>query len=134
MSGGGTRGIGTDAAPDGAQWAEYDRLPEFSPAPGLRLRTVAGDQMMSCWNRIDPGVTLAAHSHPNEQLGVIIEGAVTVTIGGETRRLTAGMAYVVPGGVEHDAVTGPEGVLLIESFAPVREGFVDLARTALQGL
>ncbi|MGI9253725.1 MAG: cupin domain-containing protein [Thermomicrobiales bacterium] len=133
MSGGGSRGLGTDAAPGGAQWARYDDLPEFSPAPGLRLRMVAGDQMMSCWNRIDPNVTLAAHSHPNEQLGVIIEGAVTVTIGGETRRLTPGMAYVVPAAVEHDASTGPEGVLLIESFAPVRQGFVDLARAAREG-
>lgn len=133
MSGGGTRGIGTDAGPGGSQWGEYDRLPEFSPAPGLRLRAIAGDQMMSCWNRIDPNVSLARHSHPNEQVGVIIEGAVTVTIGDETRRLTQGMAYVVPADVEHDAVTGPEGVLLIESFAPTRQGFIDLARQAHAG-
>jgi mannose-6-phosphate isomerase-like protein (cupin superfamily) len=133
MSGGGTRGLGTDAAPGGAQWAEFERLPEFSPAPGLRLRAVAGDQMMSCWNRIEPNVFLPRHSHPNEQVGIILEGAVTVTIGDESRRLTVGMAYVVPADVEHDAETGPEGVLLIESFAPVRDGFVDLAREAHGG-
>ena len=133
MVSGGSRGLGTDEGFGGAQWAEYDRLPEFSPAPGLHLRMISGDQMMSCWNRIDPNVSLSRHSHPNEQVGIVIEGAVTVTIGEETRRLTPGMAYVVPGDVEHDAETGPEGVLLIESFAPARQGFVDLARASHEG-
>ena len=133
MDGGGSRGLGTEAGFGGAQWAEHDRLPEFSSAPGLHVRMISGDQMMSCWNRIDPNVSLARHAHPNEQVGVVIEGAVTVTIGEETRRLTAGMAYVVPGDVEHAAETGAEGVLLIESFAPPREGFIDLARASHEG-
>jgi hypothetical protein len=37
------------------------------------------------------------------------------------------MAYVVPGGVEHSGRTGPEGVLVVESFAPVREDYVAAA-------
>jgi len=123
-------GPGSFPAPHGGQWADSAHLPEFAPAPGLHVRMISGSEMMSCWNRIDPNVTLARHSHPNEQVGIVIEGAVTVTIGDQTRRLPVGEGYVGPADVEHDATTGPEGVVLIESFAPPRQGFLDLAWAA----
>ena len=128
-AGGETITPGAERAPGGGgQWAERERLPRVEPRPGIEVRVVSGEQMTSCWIRIAPDTELPAHAHPHEQIGVVVEGAIAVTIAGETRRVGPGMAYVVQGGVEHSGRTGPEGVLVVESFAPVREEYLDAAR------
>lgn len=119
---------GAAPAPGGGQWTDRERLPVVSPLPGIEIRVVSGERLTSCWFRIEPNTALPAHAHPHEQIGMVVEGAVTVAIGGEERRVGPGMAYVVPGGVEHSGRTGPEGVLVVESFAPVREDYVAAAR------
>lgn len=111
-------------------WATRETLPTFSPAPGITAQMVTGEGLMTVWMRIAPGTTLAVHAHPNEQIGVVLEGAIAVTIGGETRRVEPGGAYVVPPELPHGGVTGPEGCLVLESFAPPREVFRALAATA----
>ena len=111
-------------------WATRDALPTFSPAPGIAAQAVSGGSLMSVWMRIEPETSLAVHAHPHEQIGVVLEGAITITIGDETRRAEAGHAYVVPPNLPHGGVTGPEGCLVIESFAPPREGFLALAAAA----
>jgi quercetin dioxygenase-like cupin family protein len=45
---------------------------------------------------------------------------LTFNIGGESRTLHAGDTYVIPSNVPHDAVTGPQGCVVIDVFAPVR--------------
>lgn len=117
----------TTAAPT---WATRDALPTFSPAPGIAAQAVAGGSLMSVWMRIEPETSLAVHAHPREQIGVVLEGAITITVGDETRRAEAGHAYVVPPDLPHGGVTGPEGCLVIESFAPPREAFLALAAAA----
>lgn len=121
---------GAAAIPGGGQWAERDKLPAVTPRPGIEVRVVSGETLTSCWIRIDPETDLPIHAHPHEQIGVVVEGAIEVTIGGQTRRVGPGMAYAVPGGVAHGGRTGPEGVLVIESFAPVREDYLEAARRA----
>ena len=34
---------------------------------------------------LDPGAVAADHSHPNEQLGLVLAGSMTLRIGDETR-------------------------------------------------
>ena len=40
---------------------------------------------------------------------------------GETRTMTPGDFYIVPGGVVHSALAGPDGFVAYEVFSPVRE-------------
>jgi quercetin dioxygenase-like cupin family protein len=72
---------------------------------------------------MEPGAVVVEHSHLNEQLGVVVEGSVTITAEGETRTAVAGDAYVVPPHMVHSGVAGSEGALLVESFVPVREEY-----------
>src|SRR5260221_6486341 len=50
------------------------------------------------------------------------------TIGGETRVLEPGDTYVIPGGVKHSAVAGPEGTVALDIFSPPREDWEALDR------
>ena len=67
---------------------------------------------------------------PNEQLGIILKGRLTFTIGGETRELGPGDTYEIPANVPHEAKAGPEGAVAIDVFSPVRadwDRFVPIA-------
>lgn len=117
-------------APSAATWAQREELPSFAPSPGITAELVSGEALMTVWMRIEPETNLAVHHHRHEQIGVVIEGAIAVRIGGETRRVGPGGAYVVPPDVPHGGVTGPEGCFVLESFAPPRETFLALVAAA----
>ncbi len=105
-------------------WAHRDEAVPFSPSPGVEVRVVAGERLMTCWITLSPETDLPLHDHPHEQIGVVVEGAIEVTVGDETRRLGPGAAYAVPPHVRHGGRTGPEGCRLVESFSPPREDYL----------
>lgn len=119
----------SSAEKPGVIWARESEIVPFSSAPGVHVKPIVGQTLMTCWVTMDPGAVIARHSHVNEQLGVLIEGTVTVTVGDETRSLQAGDAYVVAADVPHEGVAGPEGAKLVETFVPVRDDFVRAWRT-----
>jgi quercetin dioxygenase-like cupin family protein len=95
---------------------------------GVSGRVVAGERSSLVVVELDPGSEVAEHSHPHEQLGVLVEGSLRFRIGDETRELGPGATWSIPGGVPHQVVAGPEGALAVESFAPPREDFAALAQ------
>ena len=110
-------------ATKGVTWARRSEVPPFSPAPGIQVQPVIGEALMTCWIAMEPGAVVAEHSHPNEQLGVVVEGSVSITAEEETREMVVGDAYVVPSDVVHSGVAGADGVLLVETFVPIREEY-----------
>ena len=80
----------------GATWVRRSEVPPFSPAPGIQIQPVIGESLMTCWIAMEPGAVVAEHSHVNEQLGVVVEGSVTLTVAGETRELVVGTPTSCP--------------------------------------
>ena len=97
---------------------------------GVVARTVEGEQMSFAVVELAPGSTVDEHHHPNEQIGIVLTGSLTFTIGGEVRALRAGDTYNIPSGVPHQAVTGPEGAVVIDVFSPVRADWNRFAKGA----
>ena len=95
---------------------------------GVTARVVNGERMTLAAVDLKPNAIVAEHHHDNEQLGVILQGTMTFTIGGETRHLSAGDTYVIPSHVPHDAVAGPEGATVVDVFAPGRADWEKLPR------
>lgn len=92
-------------------------------APGVTLRTMWGDRIMMSMVEIAPHAVVPMHSHPNEQAGVVMQGEFQFTIGGETKTLRQGDAYLIPGGVEHE-VKGSDGwSMALDIFSPPREDY-----------
>lgn len=117
----------------GVTWARRSEVPPFSPAPGIQVQPVIGEALMTCWIAMEPGAVVAEHSHPNEQLGVVVEGSVSITAEGETREMVVGDAYVVPKDLAHRGVAGANGVLLVETFVPIREEYAKAWRAVVEG-
>lgn len=91
--------------------------------PGVNISTLAGEQMMLSLVDFEPHAIVQPHSHPHEQMGMLLEGELTFTIGGETRTLHPGEMWRIPGGVVHSAVAGDRPVKALDFFHPVREDY-----------
>ena len=92
-------------------------------APGVNLRTMWGEKIMMSLVEIAPNAVVPTHSHPHEQAGMVIQGKFEFTIGGETKLLKQGDAYVIPGGVEHGVVGSQGWSLALDIFSPPREDY-----------
>jgi quercetin dioxygenase-like cupin family protein len=114
-------------------WVRRSDVPAFSPAPGIQVQPVIGESLMTCWIAMEPGAVVAEHSHVNEQLGVVVGGSVSITAAGETREMVVGDAYVVPSDLAHSGVAGEDGVLLVETFVPIREEYAKAWRAIAGG-
>ena len=88
--------------------------------PGVRIRTFWANEMLLSMVDIDAQAIVPMHNHPHEQAGTIISGRLQMTIDGEARWLEPGDTYIIPGGVDHMAVAGPEPARALDVFSPVR--------------
>lgn len=91
--------------------------------PGVNIFTMAGEKMMLSLVEFEPRSVVQPHSHPHEQMGMLLEGELTFTIGGETRTLAVGEMWRIPGGVVHSAVAGDAPVKALDFFDPIREDY-----------
>lgn len=92
-------------------------------APGVTAKIASGERMMLSLVTFAPDAVVPMHSHPHEQMGMIVSGTLEFTIAGETRVLAGSGMVFVPGGVPHAAKAGPGGALALEVFSPPREEF-----------
>ena len=92
-------------------------------APGVTIRTMWGEKVMMSLVETAPHAVVPNHSHPQEQAGIMMQGEFELTVGGETRRLKQGDAYVIPGGVEHSVLCGDGWALALDIFSPARDDY-----------
>jgi unsaturated pyranuronate lyase len=88
---------------------------------GILGRTVHGDRVSFSLLELDAGAVVPEHAHVNEQVGLLLEGSVTFTIGDETREVRPGATWCIRSDVPHSVVVGPDGALIVEVFSPVRD-------------
>ena len=62
----------------------------------VRARRVQGERITLAVVELAPDSVVPGHHHENEQLGMVITGSVTFTIGDETRELGPGGTWRIP--------------------------------------
>jgi quercetin dioxygenase-like cupin family protein len=105
------------------QFTSFERLTSFPLAPGASAKALFGEGAMLNLVELEPDSVVARHSHPHEQLGVILRGSMTLNVEGTDHLLEVMHAYALPGGVEHEGIAGPDGALVLDVFRPVREDY-----------
>jgi quercetin dioxygenase-like cupin family protein len=101
-------------------------LPSKEIARGVTIKPLAGDHVMLNYVEFTSGAEVPTHSHPHEQLGLMIEGELDLWIGNERRTLRPGDTYVIPGGTPHGARTAESRALVLDVFYPLREDYLKL--------
>jgi quercetin dioxygenase-like cupin family protein len=92
--------------------------------PGVEIRTTAGQGLMLSVVTFEPGSVVAEHSHPHEQMGMMISGRLEFTVGGITRVLGPGDLWRIPGGVPHRVVAIDGPAVALDCFHPIREDYL----------
>jgi quercetin dioxygenase-like cupin family protein len=90
-------------------------------------RFIKGDNVLLSFIEQPPGATFPIHSHPAEQVLVILEGSEEHVCGGEKFTMKAGDVCIHPSNVPHGGST-PTGFKGIDIFIPPREDYVELMR------
>jgi quercetin dioxygenase-like cupin family protein len=91
--------------------------------PGVDARVVWGNHLMLSVVDLKPHAQVDEHSHPHEQMGIVVEGRAEFTIGAETRVLGPGDTYLMPSGVRHKVIALDSPVRAIDVFYPPREEY-----------
>ena len=91
--------------------------------PGINAKTFWGEKMLAAVVDLDANVQLPRHSHPHEQMGIVIAGQIEFIVADQKKVLSPGEVYFIPGGVEHEARTFDQPVKVMDVFSPVREEY-----------
>ncbi len=101
---------------------ELSDLEYFKPMEGLRARLVHTESQTFAFWEIDEGTELPMHQHPHEQVTIVTEGVLELTIGTEKKQLKKGSVAVIPSDTPHSA-RAISDVEVTDVFYPVREDF-----------
>ena len=106
------------------RWDEMER--EFV-VEGIERRIITGDRMMLTHVYLKKGAVVPLHSHDNEQLTYILEGALRFWVGDEGSEpidIRAGGVLHIPSNVPHKA-EALEDTLDVDVFSPPRQDWLD---------
>lgn len=103
---------------------DWRKIPIEQTAEGIERQMVVGENVMMCRFRFAPFVITAEHSHPHEQMTLVVKGKVKFIISGEERIVSAGDVLHFPPHNRHGATMLDEEVILIDIFSPIREDFL----------
>lgn len=88
------------------------------------IRTLHGEKVMMSFVNLQPHGVVEEHSHPHEQMGMVLEGTFELTIDGEAQRIKKGDAYLIPSNVKHSARAFDEPAVALDIFSPPREDYM----------
>jgi unsaturated pyranuronate lyase len=107
----------------GPQFVSLPQLRPYTLGEGINAQALFGEEAMLNLVELAPGALIPRHSHPHEQLGLVLRGELKLVAADEEHVLLPMDAYALPGEVEHQAQAGPEGALVLDVFQPIREDY-----------
>lgn len=105
----------------------WDDMPKEKVTELLSRRLITADRMMLTHVYLDKGCIVPQHSHDNEQITYVLEGALHFWIGehGEEEVIVrSGEVLVIPSNVLHKA-EALEYTLDVDIFCPPRQDWLD---------
>lgn len=105
----------------------WNDMPKQRVTDVIDRRIITGERMMLAHVYLKKGSIVPRHSHDNEQLTYILEGALKFLIGPEGNQefiVRAGEVLVIPSNVPHQA-EALEDTLDVDVFSPPRQDWLD---------
>jgi quercetin dioxygenase-like cupin family protein len=105
----------------------WDSMKKERVSDMLERRLITGERMMLAQVYLKKGCIVPKHSHENEQLTYILEGALRFSLGedgAEEITVSAGEVLLIPSNVPHKA-EALEETLDVDIFSPPRQDWLD---------
>ena len=109
------------------QLYRWTDIPKERVTDTISRRLVTGDRMMLAHVYLDKGAIVPKHSHENEQITYILEGALRFWIGEDQQEeivVNAGEVLHIPSNVPHKA-EALEDTLDVDVFSPPRQDWLN---------
>jgi len=109
-----------------AKHYRWEELPAEKLKDGLTRRLITSDRMMIAHVYLEKGIDVPRHSHENEQITYILEGALQFHLGANGEReviVRAGEVLVIPSYLPHSALA-LEDTLDVDVFNPPRQDWL----------
>ncbi len=110
-----------------ATWYRWEDLPREEVNDRLSRRLITGDRIMLAHVYLKKGCVVPKHSHENEQLTYILEGALRFRVGEDDAEeivVRAGEVLHLPSNLPHEA-HALEDTLDVDVFSPPREDWLN---------
>ncbi|HTW59692.1 MAG TPA: cupin domain-containing protein [Terriglobales bacterium] len=120
------------AGPAALQYAAWNSVPLEDLNPLLQRQFVVGQEIMLARVLLKKGCIVPEHSHHNEQLTYILEGALKFWIDGKEIIVNAGETLCIPSNMPHKAEALVDTVDL-DVFAPPRADWINRTDQYLRG-
>jgi quercetin dioxygenase-like cupin family protein len=103
---------------------DWNKVVSENVSPGIRRQMIVGENFMMVRFTFDPFLVTPEHTHPHEQMTIVVRGKVKFTIDGEVKIVSPGDVLHFPPHNRHGATMLDEEVVLIDIFSPIREDFL----------
>jgi quercetin dioxygenase-like cupin family protein len=120
------------AGPAELQYTPWSSVPLEDLNPLLQRQFVVGQEIMLARVLLKKGCIVPEHSHHNEQLTYVLEGALKFWIDGKEIVVHAGETLCIPSNLPHKAEALVDTVDL-DVFAPPRADWIDKTDQYLRG-
>jgi quercetin dioxygenase-like cupin family protein len=92
--------------------------------PSITRQYITGDRVTIARFELKKGGVVPRHAHENEQVSMVLSGALLFRIDGREVTIRPGDVMQIPGNVAHE-VEVIEDALVIDVFSPVRQDWID---------
>jgi quercetin dioxygenase-like cupin family protein len=118
-----------------ARHYRWEAIPKEAVNPLLDRRLISGQRMMLAHVYLKKGCLVPRHSHENEQLTYVLEGALHFWLGEDEKEevvVRSGEVLVIPSHLPHKALA-LEDTLDVDVFSPPRQDWLDGTDAYLRG-
>jgi quercetin dioxygenase-like cupin family protein len=105
------------------QLYEWDRIEKEQLSPSFARQVIHGETMTVARVYLRKGCSVPEHSHANEQISMMEQGALRFVIGGVEKVVKAGEVLRIPPHVPHSA-EAIEDSIAVDLFSPIREDWI----------
>jgi unsaturated pyranuronate lyase len=114
----------------GGSVTPVDDLDAFEIARGLFFRPFYAEHLSLNFVTFPPNSGFPAHVHPEEQVSIVQEGSMEITVGESTFAVKPGDIIHFPSNVSHSGRTTDDPCRFIDIFSPPRTGIRDVIADA----
>ena len=105
------------------QTYKWDAVPVERLTENIRRRMIVGAKEMLVRWEFNKGALAARHSHPHEQIVVMVHGKLRLMVGDAEAIMGPDDIVIIPPNVPHEA-EALEDTVVIDVFSPPREDFL----------
>jgi quercetin dioxygenase-like cupin family protein len=99
----------------------------FEPEMRVHSRVlIDGVHAQLIWSKFEPDGDYPMHSHPHEQISVMLQGRMRLTVGEEVEEIGPGDMWYAPADVLHGGeLLGDDPVVFVDIYAPPSASIIE---------